>query len=124
MVPLEKETKKTRNLFVVAESMHDFVPDRDELTAYALRDVKVTYDMYPVVSLKYLQSNPSLTTLYGHFSQTSSILPVVDNWYDWVDGCEKVWEESITRQDELLSEIAEQLLEDWKSDEIDIESAN
>jgi DNA polymerase gamma 1 len=122
MVPLEKETKKTRNLFVVAESMHDFVPDRDELTAYALRDVKVTYDMYSVVSLKYLQSNPSLTTLYGHFSQTSSILPVVDNWYDWVNECEKVWEESITRQDELLSEIAEQLLEDWKSDEIDIES--
>lgn len=122
MVPMEKETKKTRNLFVVAESMWDFEPDRDVLVEYALRDVKVTFDLYSIVVLKYLQANPSLTTLYGHFAISSTVLPVVDNWYEWVEGCEKMWRESLDRQDELLSELAEQVLEDWKSDEIDVES--
>ncbi len=119
---LEKETKKTRNLFVVAESMHDFVPDRDRLVTYALMDAKVTFDLYSILVLKYLQSNPSLTTLYGHFAQTSSILPVVPDWSDWVDNCERVWRESIQRQDELLSEIAQGLLEDWDSGDVDVES--
>lgn len=122
MEKLEKETKKTRNLFVVAESMDDFVPDRDRLVAYALKDAKVTFDLYSILVLKYLQSNPSLTTLYGHFAQTSSILPVVSDWSDWVKNCETVWEESIARQDELLSEIAQELLEDWKNGDIDPES--
>ncbi len=122
LFPLEKETKKTRNLFVVAESMADFVPNRTELVAYALRDVKVTFDTYAILVLKYLQSNPSLTTLYGHFAQTSSVLPVTPDWKYWVANCEKVWTESIERQDELLSEIAQQLLEDWKNDEIDVET--
>lgn len=122
IIPMEKESKKTRNLFVIAESMADFVPDRDELVTYALRDVKVTYDLYAVLVLKYLQANPSLTTLYGHFAQTGSVLPVTSDWNHWVANCEKVWEESISRQDELLGEMAEQLLKDWREDEVDIVS--
>lgn len=122
MVPLEKETKKTRNLFVDANSMEDFIPDRDELVSYALRDVKVTFDLYAIVSRKYLQANPSLTTLYGHFAQTSSILPVTSGWQEWVDGCEAAWADSIKRQDELLSQIAQELLQDWKNNEIDPET--
>lgn len=122
VIPMEKESKKTRNLFVIAESMADFVPDRDELVTYALRDVKVTYDLYAVLALKYLQANPSLTTLYGHFAQTGSVLPVTSDWNHWVANCEKVWEESISRQDEMLGEMAEQLLKDWREDEVDIES--
>lgn len=122
MEKVEKETKETRNLFVVAESMSDFDPDKDRLVTYALQDVKLTFDLYSVVVLKYLQSNPSLTTLYGHFAQTSSILPVTPEWNQWVNNCEKIWEESIDRQSELLSELAQQLLEDWKNDELDTES--
>lgn len=119
---LAKETKKTRNLFVVAESMSDFDPDKDELVAYALNDVKVTFELYSILVLKYLQANPSLTTLYGHFAQTSSILPVVPDWYEWVSDCERVWEQSISRQNELLGNLATQLLDDWKSEEVDVES--
>jgi DNA polymerase gamma 1 len=121
-VPVEKESKKTRDLFVKAESMADFLPDRDELVSYALRDAYLTFELYSIVSLKYLQSNPSLTTLCGHFAQTSSILPVTDKWYEWVESCEDVWSESINRQSELLTELAEQALEDWKNDDVDVES--
>lgn len=122
LIPVEKESKKTRNLFVTAESMSDFEPNRDELVEYALRDAKLTYDLYSILILKYLQSNPSLTTLYGHFAQTSSILPVIPDWEGWVQNCERVWEESINKQNELLSELAEELLKDWQNDDIDIEN--
>lgn len=118
MIPLEKEVKKTRNLFVVAESMGDFVPNRAELVTYALGDVKTTFELYSVLVLKYLQANPSLTTLYGHFAISSTVLPVVPNWHEWVEGCEKLWRESLDRQDELLSELAEQAMTDWKNDDI------
>ena len=119
---LQKETKKTRNLFVIAESMADFVPDHHELVSYALRDVKVTFDLYRIVLLKYLSANPSLTTLYGHFAQTSSILPVVPDWSGWVDNCEEVWADTLKKQDELLGQMAEQLLQDWRNDDVDVES--
>lgn len=119
---LEKETKKTRNIFVDAKSMSEINEDKEKLTLYALKDVKITHDLYSILILKYLQSNPSLTTLYGHFAQTGSVLPVTSNWYEWVSNCEKVWKESIDRQDELLSELAEGLLSDWKNDEVDPES--
>jgi DNA polymerase gamma 1 len=119
---LSKDTKNTRNLFVVAKSMSDFDKDKPELVAYALKDVQITFDLFSIVCLKYLQSNPSLTTLYGHFAQTSAILPVSPDWNEWVEGCERVWEQSIDRQNELLKELALQLLEDWKNDEVDVES--
>ncbi len=122
MIPLAKALKGTRNLFVVANSMSDFDPDRRELVQYALNDAKITFDLYSVLVLKYLQANPSPTTLFGHFAQTSSILPVIPNWSEWVEDCEKIWRESVEKQDKLISELAEQLLEDWRNDEIDIES--
>lgn len=122
LVPVEKETKNTRNIFVDANSMHEFVPERDELVAYALSDVCITFDLYSILVLKYLQSNPSLTTLYGHFAQTSSILPVTPDWYEWVKGCEKIWKESIDRQSELLSELAQDLLNDWKNGDVDTDN--
>lgn len=121
-VLLEKDTKETRNVFVVAESLSEMVSQSEELIQYALMDVKYTYELYSVLSDKYLQSNPSLTTLCGHLSMSSSILPVVDNWDEWVEGCEKKWEESIHKQNELLNEIAKQTFEDWKSGELEVES--
>lgn len=122
LTKLTKASKDTRNLFVEAESMADFEKDMDKLVSYALNDVKVTFELYSILALKYLQANPSLTTLYGHFAISSTILPVVDNWYEWVEGCEKLWQQSLDKQDRLLGEMAEQLLEDWKNDEVDIEN--
>ena len=121
-VPLEKEAKETRNIFVVSESMMDMFAKKDELLQYAFMDVKYTYELYSKLSSKYLQSNPSLTTLCGHFSMSSAVLPVVDNWDQWVQGCEDKWESSLVRQSELLREIAEQTLKDWRDGEIEIEN--
>jgi DNA polymerase gamma 1 len=121
-VMLEKSDKETRNVFVVAESMSEMVSGGDELVQYALRDVKYTYELYSILAWKYLEANPSLTTLCGHFSISSAILPVVDNWSEWVEGCEEKWEEAIHKQNELLNEIAKEVYEDWKKGELEVES--
>ena len=117
-IPLEPEDKETREIFVKAESMEDFVPHYDELISYALNDVKITFELYSILVLKYLQNNPSLTTLTGHFGIASAKLPVVDNWQQWFDSCEAKWHGSIAQQEEMLSAMAKELYESWNEGEI------
>lgn len=119
---LLKETKNTRNIFVTANSMSEIVAQSDEIIQYALMDVKYTYELYSKVGAKYLQCNPSLTTLCGHLSMTSTVLPVVDNWKEWVDGCEDIWEKAISKQSELLTEIAKETYQAWKDGDLEVEA--
>lgn len=117
-VPLQPEDKKIRDIFVDATSMSDFDEQKDDLVSYALKDVKITFDLYSIVLLKYLQNNPSLSTLAGHFGISSARLPVVDSWAEWFDNCEKAWEQSLAKQDELLCEMAKELFQDWSEGEV------
>ena len=122
MIPLEPEDKKIRDVFVVSETMGQICELRDELTQYALRDAEITQELYSIVILKYLQNNPSLTTLLGHFGISSAFLPVVDDWKEWFEGCEKIWNESIARQEEILGQMAQEVYDAWNQGEVDIES--
>ena len=117
-IPLGQEDKKIRNTFVDATSMEEFVPQRDELIEYALNDVKITFELYSILVLKYLQNNPSLTTLAGHFGIAAAKLPVVSDWEDWFAYCEKQWEDSIARQEEILGKMATEIYESWNEGEI------
>jgi len=122
MIPLEPEDKKIRDVFVVSETMEQICELRDDLTQYALKDAEITQELYSILVLKYLQNNPSLTTLLGHFGLSSSFLPVVSDWEEWFNGCEKIWEESISRQEEILGEMAQEIFDGWNQGEIDVES--
>jgi DNA polymerase gamma 1 len=117
-IPLEQEDKKIRETFVNATSMEDFVANRDELIKYAVNDVKITFELYAIVVLKYLQNNPSLTTLAGHFGVAGAKLPVVSNWGEWFDSCEEAWSSSIAQQEKTLSQFAKELYESWNEGEL------
>lgn len=117
-IPLEQEDKKIRNTFVEANSMEEFKPDRDNLVQYALNDAKITFELYSILVLKYLQNNPSLTTLAAHFGISSAKLPVVSDWGGWFAGCEEQWEESISRQEEILGKMATEIYQAWNEGEI------
>lgn len=118
LIPLEHDVKETRNIFVEANSMLEFQESRDELIDYALNDVYLTFELYSILVLKYLQSNPSLTTLFGHFSIAGAKLPVVDSWHKWFNDCEIAWHNSIHRQQEILSKMAKEVYEAWNEGEI------
>lgn len=117
-IPLEPEDKKIRDAFVEANSMQDLMPRKDELIQYALNDAKITFELYSILVLKYLQNNPSLTTLAGHFGISGAKLPVVSDWKQWFDNCEKQWEQSIARQEEILGEMAQEIYDAWNEGEI------
>jgi DNA polymerase gamma 1 len=117
-IPLEQEDKETREMFVKAENMVDFAPHYDELISYALNDVKITFELYSILVLKYLQNNPSLTTLAGHFGIASAKLPVVNDWAEWFNNCEKAWYSSIAQQERTLSQFAKELYEAWNEGEL------
>ena len=117
-IPLEAEEKKIRNVFVESSSMEDFLPQRTDLVTYALNDVKITFELYSIVVLKYLQNNPSLTTLAGHFGISSAKLPVVSDWGKWFANCEKQWEESIAKQESILGKMAEETYQSWNEGEL------
>ena len=123
-IPLEQDEKKIRNTFVDATSMEDFVPQLDELIQYALNDVKITFELYSILALKYLQNNPSLTTLAGHFGISSAKLPVVSDWDQWFADCEKQWEDSISRQEDILGEMATEIYQAWNEGELTDEEVN
>lgn len=117
-IPLEQADKKIRDIFVEANSMHEFAPIRDSLIQYALNDAHKTFELFSIVALKYLQNNPSLTTLAAHFGISSAKLPVVDDWEQWFNTCEKLWADSISSQESTLSAMAEELYNDWNEGEI------
>jgi DNA polymerase gamma 1 len=117
-IPLDQGDKETRDIFVKAENMVDFVPHYSELITYALNDVKITFELYSILVLKYLQNNPSLTTLSGHFGIAGAKLPVVSNWAEWFEGCEKMWSDSIAKQELMLSKMAKELYNSWNEGEI------
>ena len=117
-IPLEPEDKKIRDTFVDATSMSDFLPQRDDLIKYALNDVKITFELYSILVLKYLQNNPSLTTLAGHFGISAAKLPVVSDWDQWFADCEKQWEDSIARQEEILGKMATEIYQSWNEGEL------
>jgi len=117
-IPLEQEDKKIRNTFVDATSMEEFALDRDNLIQYAVNDVKITFELYSILVLKYLQNNPSLTTLAGHFSVAGAKLPVVSDWAEWFESCEEAWHSSIAKQEKTLSQMAKELYESWNEGEI------
>lgn len=118
LIPLSQEDKKIRNVFVDANSFDEFRADWENLTVYAIKDVKITFDLFSILALKYFQNNPSLTTMGGHFGLMSSILPVVSDWEDWFKNCEKEWHKAIAKQDKLLVKIAEDLYFSYRDGEI------
>jgi len=122
MTRLEPEDKKIRDVFVVSESMEQIHELNADLTQYALKDVEITQELFSILALKYLQNNPSLTTLIGHFGISSAFLPVVDDWKEWFEGCEKIWHDSIARQEEILGQMAREVYDAWNQGEVDIES--
>ena len=118
---LAHSDKKTRNIFVEAESIAEIVAELPELITYALGDVYYTYGLYAALLPKYLQANPSLTTLIGHFTLMKSYLPVVSDWREWLRGCEAKWQRCLDKQTELLSQVAMDVWEAYQADALDYE---
>jgi DNA polymerase gamma 1 len=119
---ISKKIKQDRDLFVVAESLSEIYADFANLTKYALNDTYYTAQLFYNLFPKYHQANPSLTTLVGHSTLMKSFLPLHDDWDNWFQRCEAMWESFLEKQTLLLSELTHELLDAFKNDELDVEN--
>lgn len=119
---LSKDDKKIRDAFVEATSLKEIHDDLINLVSYAIRDVRLTFELAEVLIPKYLQANPSRTTLVSHGVLMRSFLPIAKNWNIWLNRCETLWNECHDKQTEILSELALNVFQAYQDQELDIES--
>jgi DNA polymerase gamma 1 len=112
-LPMQKEDKEIRDIFVEAEGPHIIHMRIQELIMYMLNDVEKTKELASRVYPKYRFFNPSWVTLAATVVMGSSLLPVVDEWEEWRLTCEAVFN-SISRDIEgSLYTVAEKLHDQW-----------
>jgi DNA polymerase gamma 1 len=112
--PLDEGDKAVREVFVKATSMAEINAQLFECVDYAIKDARYTLELFQAIWPKYRNSTPSLVGLCGHYHLAGSIVPLVDNWNEWIQNVERVYEEHISEMTESCKGMMWTLLEDWK----------
>jgi DNA polymerase gamma 1 len=121
--PLTEDDKTLRNIFVVG-NIANFKDNLLDLIGYNLLDDKYTYEMASKLWPKYLYANPETFTLAGHIQLNSSVLPVVENWDEWVYHVNQVYANTKKEVDQALTELAHQLVQRFKDGTMELDLWN
>lgn len=121
--PLEEADKKIRNVFVVTKSMEDFVAMGDfrlQLVSYASHDTFYTARIFRHLFPKYLEHKPSPVNLSGHLALSTARVPVVDDWFEWIDNCEELLRIDEEKVSNLLHQECQQVIQRWLSGDLSV----
>lgn len=105
--PLGAGDKELRSIFVD----HDLPYIRErlvELLDYALLDVQYTFELFAVLYKKVRQKRPSWVALAGMLQQSAYVLPVVDNWFEWIAKVEA----ELAKKEQEISDLGHKLTND------------
>lgn len=105
--------KELRDIFVTATTLDQIRANLGTLVQYTLMDVQITSELAIALIPKYLAANPSPFTLGGHLLLNSGTLPVSPDWYQWLEGVERVHSEITLTLNSQLNKIAKDLVGDW-----------
>lgn len=108
-VPLKKEAKDIRNIFVIASGPQVIKDSLDRLIQYTLDDVEYTYKLGQALLPKYFHSNPHIATFAGHLILNQSLLPVQTDWKKWIAETDKIWAEKTKELEQMLCKIAKDI---------------
>ena len=121
-VPLDADDKELRNLFVTCH-LPEIRANFSDLIKYALMDVQYTFELFQALYPVYRQRRPSWVALAGSIQQSAHNLPVVDDWFDWIQRCEAKLEEYEKAIDKAGRYIADgvysrfkAVLDKWQTD--------
>lgn len=112
--PLNQGDKKVRDIFVTATHMAQITAVIEKAVEYAVRDAYYTAELFQALWPKYLNSTPSLVALCGHYHLNGSVVPLEDNWHEWIEEAEKVYHEYSQEVTDLCKELLWKVYEDWK----------
>lgn len=111
--PLNQGDKKIRDIFVDATHLSQITAVLEKAVEYAVRDAFYTAELFQALWPKYLDSTPSMVALCGHYHLNGSVVPLVDDWEEWIRGVEKVFAEMNDEMTQLCKDLASDTYESW-----------
>jgi len=115
--PLGKTDKEVRDIFVVATDMRQINQMLGTALDYALKDAYYTAELFQVLWPKYLDSTPSMVGLCGHYHLNGSIIPLVPDWQEWIQGVENAYEEHNEEMTQICRDLVQKYYKEWQESE-------
>jgi DNA polymerase gamma 1 len=112
-VILGAEDKLDRNIFVTAQTIQEIRNKLTESIRYALLDSIYTLELFQTLWKKYRECTPSYVGIAGHYYLGASKVPLVDDWKQWLEDTEKVWEDGNKKVKEIIFQLANKHLSAW-----------
>ena len=112
--PLGETDKKVRDIFVKANSLIEITPFLKEAVDYAIKDAFYTAEIFQVLWPKYLDSSPSMVALCGHYHLNGSIVPLVNDWKEWVIETDKVYDAYNEEMTVICKDLVKKYYQEWK----------
>lgn len=111
---LEVGDKKIRDIFVDAKYLYEIELKLPEVVSYAVKDSVYTAELFQRLWPKYLESTPTMVALCGHFHLNGTVVPLVENWFEWVQDAEKVYAEYNDEMTKLCKDLMLSTYATWK----------
>jgi DNA polymerase gamma 1 len=102
-------SKEARNVFVDGTSREEIYSMLDMLLQYCATDVLVTQKVFRQVWPAFIANCPNPATVAGVLGLGSAILPVDDEWVDYIKRCDDKYELALNDVKANLVDLAEQL---------------
>ena len=116
---LPDDAKDPRALFVVAEHIDEIAKELETCLQYALNDVRLTFELFKVLWVKYNYHVPSLTAKIGQNMIANCVLPVRPDWHNWLAKVEQMYQANKNEQKELLNKLADKYHAQWQKGELE-----
>lgn len=101
--------KDRREFFVDGTPREELLDMMDDLLTYCATDVAVTHKVFTKVWPAFVKNCPNPATAAGVLGLSSAILPVDDEWNDYIQRCETNYDSSLQDLRKNLIDLAEQL---------------
>ncbi|UZJ52498.1 hypothetical protein CBS101457_001818 [Exobasidium rhododendri] len=102
-------SKEARNVFIDGTSREEILGMLNKLLTYCATDVLVTHKVFRKVWPAFVQNCPNPATVAGVLGLGSPILPVDDEWIDYIQRCDVKYESALNDVWNYLVQLAEQL---------------
>lgn len=119
---LAEDAKDPRKLFVDANHIDEFRQALGTCLEYALHDCTLTLKVFQKQMAAWGQAAPSAVVMAGHLIMANGLIPLADDWHSWVANCEQEFIKLEQEAKDIFHEIADDVHNKWRNDEIDVES--
>jgi DNA polymerase gamma 1 len=112
--PLGAGDKAVRDIFVKATHLSQIRQMLTDAVHYAVKDAFYTAELFQALWPKYLDATPSPVALCGHYHLNGSIIPLVPDWEDWIQGVERTFESHNQEMTQICKDLVWENYEQWK----------